>query len=61
VIKWMAITFGAGMALILIEVIVASKKKEGFTPTDRQRCFGIFWVTVVLTGLVGFLIHSTGD
>jgi len=59
VIKWGLITFGAGIILIIIEIMVAKRKKEGFTPTDRQRVMGIFGVTVFATALVMGLIWMT--
>jgi hypothetical protein len=61
VYKWMAITFGIGMALVVIEIHFARKKKEGFTATDRQRVFGIFWLSLLMSGLVGFMIWAAGD
>jgi len=51
-----AITFGIGMALVILEIVMASRKKEGVTVTDRKRIVGMFWVIVVLTGLVMGLI-----
>ncbi len=54
--KWMGIVFAAGIALIVIEVQFAKKKKEGFTPTDRKRVAGIFWITIFLSLLVGALM-----
>jgi hypothetical protein len=57
----MAITFGAGMVLLVIEVVMARKKKEGFTATDRQRCFGIFWLSIFGALLVGFLFWMSPD
>jgi hypothetical protein len=61
VYKWMAITFGIGMALLAIEVRFARKKKEGFTPADRQRVFGIFWLSLFASALVGFILWATAD
>jgi hypothetical protein len=61
VYKWMAITFGIGMALVAIEIHFARKKKEGFTPTDRQRVLGIVWLSLFMSGLVGFVIWASGD
>jgi hypothetical protein len=61
VYKWMAITFGAGMALLVIEVMVARRKKEGFTATDAKRCFGILWLSLFATGVVGFLVWVAPD
>jgi hypothetical protein len=60
-VKWMAITFGIGMLLIVIEYYYAKKKKGGFTPTDRQRIIGIFWLAVLLSGLVGGIIWMSPD
>ena len=58
-IKWGLITFAAGIVLIIIEIIVARRKKEGFTATDRQRINGIFGVTLFITALVVGLIWMT--
>jgi hypothetical protein len=61
VYKWMGITFGIGMLLLVVEYMFAKKKKEGFTPTDRQRCLGIFWLSLLASALVGFLIWAAPD
>lgn len=60
-IEWMAITFAAGVVLMVVEYYFARKKKGGFTGTDRQRIIGIFWLTVFAAGLVGFLIWFAPD
>ncbi len=54
--KWMGIVFAVGIALMVIEYRFAKKKKEGVTPTDRQRIAGIFWVTIFLSLLAGALM-----
>jgi len=54
--KWMAIVFGAGMVLLVLEIKMAQKKKAGFTPTDKQRVIGIFWLSVFAAGLVGAIM-----
>ena len=59
--KWMGIVFAAGIALIVIEIYFAKKKKEGFTPTDRQRVVGLFWLTVFFSLLIGGLIWISPD
>jgi hypothetical protein len=59
VIKWGIITFAAGIVLIIIEIMVARKKKEGFTRVDMQRVQGLFGITVFLTALVMGLIWMT--
>ena len=51
--KWMGIVLAVGIALMVIEYRFAKKKKEGFTPTDRMRITGIFWITVFFCLLVG--------
>ncbi len=61
VYKWMGIVLAAGIALIVIEVQFAKKKKEGFTPTDRKRVVGIFWLTVFFSLLIGGLILIAPD
>jgi hypothetical protein len=55
----MGIVFGAGMLLIVLDIRVAKKKKEGFTPADRQRVVGIFWLSVFLAALVGGIIWAS--
>ncbi len=55
-LKWGSITFGIGIALIILEIYVASKKKEGIQPQDRKRMLGMFWLTLFATGLVAGLI-----
>ncbi|MBI2959130.1 MAG: hypothetical protein HYY28_02355 [Betaproteobacteria bacterium] len=54
--KWGGITFALGMALIVIEIIIAKKKREGFTRTDSRRIWGLFWLTLFVTGLVMLLV-----
>ena len=60
VIKWMSITFGAGMALIVLEYFMAKRKKEGFTPTDKNRLVGMFWLSFFAALLVGSLVWYAG-
>ncbi len=55
-LKWGSITFAIGIALIVLEIFVASKKKEGVQPQDRKRIVGIFWLTLFATALVTGLI-----
>ena len=59
--KWMGIIAIAGIALMIIEYRVASKKKEGFTVTDRKRVLGILWLTVFFALLVGGIIWIAPD
>jgi hypothetical protein len=56
VLKWGAITFGVGVALVLLEIYVASKKKQGIEKADWKRIWGIVWITFFVTGLVVSLI-----
>ena len=59
--KWMGITFGLGVLLALLDYFMAKRKKEGFTPTDRQRVLGILWLSVFFALLVGGLIWMSPD
>jgi heme/copper-type cytochrome/quinol oxidase subunit 2 len=59
--KWMGIVLAVGIALMVVEYRFAKKKKEGFTPTDRQRILGIFWIAIFLSLLVGGLMLISGD
>ena len=56
--KWAAIVFGVGIVLIIWDVMMSKKKKEGFTPTDRGRIVGVFWITVMMSALTGFLVWA---
>jgi hypothetical protein len=51
--KWMGIVVLIGFALMYVEYRFAAKKKEGFTPIDRRRIVGIFWLTLFFAALVG--------
>jgi putative Mn2+ efflux pump MntP len=59
--KWMGIVLAVGIALMVIEYRFAKKKKEGVTPTDKQRITGIFWIAIALSILVGVLMLMSGD
>ena len=61
VYKWMGIVVAAGVALMVIEYHLAKKKKEGFTPTDRRRIVGIFWLTIFFSLLIGGMIWLWPD
>jgi heme/copper-type cytochrome/quinol oxidase subunit 2 len=52
----MGIVFAIGVALMVVEYRFAKKKKEGYTPTDRNRIIGIFWLTIFFCLLVGGLV-----
>jgi hypothetical protein len=54
--KWMGIVFAMGVALMVVEYRFAKKKKEGFTPIDRKRIVGIFWLTIFFCLLIGGLM-----
>jgi hypothetical protein len=56
VIKWAGIAFGIGIALVIIEIYSASRKKEGITPTDKQRIWGIFWLACMAAVFVGGMV-----
>jgi cell division septal protein FtsQ len=49
----MGIVVLLGFALMYVEYRFAAKKKEGFTPIDRRRIVGIFWLTLFFAALVG--------
>ena len=55
-LTWGAITFGIGVALVVLEIVVASKKKQGIENADWKRITGLIWLTVFVTGLVMGLI-----
>lgn len=55
-LKWGAIAFGVGVALVILEIYVASKKKGGIEASDWKRIRGLIWITFFVTGLVAGLI-----
>ena len=55
-LTWGAVTFGIGIALVILEIYVASKKKEGIQAPDWKRIRGLIWITFFVTGLVMSLI-----
>ena len=54
--EWGGITFAAGLALVVLDVVFASKKKEGVTVADKKRIKSLFWLTCIMTALVAGLI-----
>ncbi len=54
--KWGGITFAVGLALVVLDIVFASKKKEGITPADKSRIKSLLWVTCLMTALVAGLI-----
>ena len=54
--KWMGIVLAVGIVLMVVEYRFAKKKKEGVTPTDKQRIVGIFWIAIFMSLLVGALM-----
>lgn len=59
-LKWGLITFGAGMLLIIVEIMMAGKKKGGMTATDKKSILGLFWIVLFVSGLVMFLVSALG-
>lgn len=55
-LKWGAIAFGIGVALVLLEIYVASKKKGGIEKADWKRIWGLVWLTICVTAGVVALI-----
>ena len=55
-LKWGSITFVIFIDMIILEIYMASKKKEGMQPHDKRRILGIFWLTLFATALVAGLI-----
>ena len=58
-IKWGAITFAIGMALIVLEIFMARKKKGGITATDKKSMIGLFWLSIFASLLVMSLVYMS--
>jgi len=56
VYKWAGITFGVLMFMLILDIYLSSKHKEGITPGDKRRFWGIFWVAIFMSILVGVLV-----
>ena len=46
--KWGGIIFAVGIVLIIIDIQISKKKKGGITAADKQRFWGVFWLSVFL-------------
>lgn len=53
-------TFALGIALIIVEYLMAGKKKGGVSPTDKKSMIGLFWISIGAAGLVMFLVSAMG-
>jgi len=47
VLKWGAITFGIGVALVIVEIYFAKRKKGGIESQDKKRIWGIVWFAIL--------------
>ena len=54
--KWAGITFGVLMVVLILDIYLSSKQKEGITPADKRRFWGIFWIAAMMSVLVGVLV-----
>ena len=59
-IQWGLATFGAGILLIIIEYVMAGKKKGGVSATDKKSMIGLFWITLFASGVVMFVVSNMG-
>lgn len=57
-LKWAYLTFGIGILIVVIEYVMASKKKGGVTTTDKKSMIGLFWLSIGAAGLVAFLTNA---
>ena len=46
-LKWAYLTFGIGILIVVIEYVMASKKKGGVSATDKKSMIGLFWLNPV--------------
>lgn len=54
--KWGGITFGVLMVMLFLDIYLTSKHKEGITPGDQRRFWGIFWISIMMAVLVAVLV-----
>lgn len=59
-IQFGLVTLGLGILLIIVEYVMASKKKGGVSATDRKSMVGLFWITLCVAGLVMFTVSNMG-
>ncbi|MFM9968311.1 MAG: hypothetical protein ACKVQK_07940, partial [Burkholderiales bacterium] len=60
-LKWGLIVFVTAIVILIWDVRIASKKKEGITKGDKQRFWGIFWFGVFGGAGVAFMIWFAQD
>jgi hypothetical protein len=60
-LKWGGLVFGIGIVLVILDIIMAKRKKEGITASDKQRIAGLFWLSCVAALLVMGLIWLFPD
>jgi hypothetical protein len=53
-------TVALGIALIIVEYIMAGKKKGGVSATDKKSIIGLFWISLGVAGLVMFTVSNMG-
>ena len=53
---WGGITFGVLMIVLILDIYLSSKQKEGTTPADKRRFWGIFWIAAMMAVLVAVLV-----
>jgi len=59
--KWALVAFVVGIVLVIWDISISRKKKEGFTAGDKQRIWGIFWLTCFISVGVAVLIWIGED
>lgn len=59
-IQYGLVTFALGIALIIVEYVMAGKKKGGVSATDKKSIFGLFWIALGVSGLVMFVVSNMG-
>ena len=59
--KWALIVFVAGIFILLWDISMAKKKKEGITRGDKDRFWGILWFSICASAGVAALIWLGED
>ena len=56
ILKWGLVAFGIGILIVISDIYMASKKKEGIEVADKQRIWGLFWLSCFAGALTSALV-----
>ena len=58
-LKWGGVTFAIGMVFVILDLLMAARKKGGIELADKKRIFSVFTLTLAMTAIVVALVWLT--